>query len=55
MDFKLLLRKKFSQSKQGARSVREFARDLKIMARRFPDVSERQRIQVLYEGVHKTS
>lgn len=32
--------------------MREFARDLKIMARRFPDVSERQLIQVLFEGVH---
>ncbi|EJD49147.1 hypothetical protein AURDEDRAFT_161632 [Auricularia subglabra TFB-10046 SS5] len=51
-DFKLLLRKRFAQARQGQRSVREFARDLKIMACRFPDVSERQLIQVLFEGVH---
>ncbi|EJD37457.1 hypothetical protein AURDEDRAFT_173428 [Auricularia subglabra TFB-10046 SS5] len=52
VDFKLLLRKKFAQAKQGSRSVREFARDLKIMARRFPDIGKRQMVQVLFEGVH---
>ncbi|KZV96366.1 hypothetical protein EXIGLDRAFT_816946 [Exidia glandulosa HHB12029] len=52
-DFKLLLRKRFARATQGNRDVREYARDLKVMSRRFPDVNERQLIQVLWEGVHK--
>ncbi|KZV94417.1 hypothetical protein EXIGLDRAFT_708831 [Exidia glandulosa HHB12029] len=52
-DFKLLLRKRFMRASQGNRDVREFARDLKVMSRRFPDVNERQLIQVLWDGAHK--
>ncbi|EJD33135.1 hypothetical protein AURDEDRAFT_177783 [Auricularia subglabra TFB-10046 SS5] len=52
-DFKLRLRMRFARAKQGDRDVREFARNLKVLARRFPDIGERQLIQVLWEGVHK--
>lgn len=52
-DFKLQLRKQFSHARQGGRGVRAFSRDLKVMARRFPDVGQRQLIQVLWEGVHR--
>ncbi|EJD33521.1 hypothetical protein AURDEDRAFT_177391 [Auricularia subglabra TFB-10046 SS5] len=51
-DFKLMLRKRFAQSTQGQRDVREFARDIQVLSRRFPDIGERQLIQVLWEGVH---
>ncbi|EJD33464.1 hypothetical protein AURDEDRAFT_177451 [Auricularia subglabra TFB-10046 SS5] len=51
-DFKLMLRKRFAQSTQGSRDVREFARDIQVLSRRFPDIGERQLIQVLWEGVH---
>ncbi|EJD49909.1 hypothetical protein AURDEDRAFT_160931 [Auricularia subglabra TFB-10046 SS5] len=51
-DFKLMLRKRFAQLTQGQRDVREFARDIQVLSRRFPDIGERQLIQVLWEGVH---
>ncbi|EJD44329.1 hypothetical protein AURDEDRAFT_166710 [Auricularia subglabra TFB-10046 SS5] len=51
-DVKLMLHKRFAQSTQGQRDVREFARDIQVLARRFPDIGERQLIQVLWEGVH---
>ncbi|EJD37049.1 hypothetical protein AURDEDRAFT_173897 [Auricularia subglabra TFB-10046 SS5] len=52
-DFKMLLRKKFTHATQGNRNVREFARDLKVLARRFPDVGHRQLVQVFWEGVYR--
>ncbi|KAJ6558849.1 hypothetical protein DFH09DRAFT_1317108 [Mycena vulgaris] len=50
-DFKLRLRKRLMNAYQGKKTVRDFAREIKSLAKRFPDVTERHLVQILWDGV----
>ncbi|THH29464.1 hypothetical protein EUX98_g4724 [Antrodiella citrinella] len=51
VDFKEQLRERLTQSTQGKRRVRDFARDLENLASRFPDVSDHQLVQIFWKGL----
>ncbi|KAJ6525380.1 hypothetical protein B0H19DRAFT_1008035, partial [Mycena capillaripes] len=52
-DFKLRLRKRLMDAYQGKKTVRDFARDLKSLAKRFPDVTERHLVQIFWDGAEQ--
>ncbi|KAJ6450808.1 hypothetical protein C8R45DRAFT_1113931 [Mycena sanguinolenta] len=50
-DFKLRLRKRLMNAYQGKKTVRDFVRDIKSLAKRFPDITERHLVQIFWDGV----
>ncbi|KAF8208397.1 hypothetical protein K438DRAFT_2072545 [Mycena galopus ATCC 62051] len=50
-DFKLRLRKRLMNAYQGKKTVRDFVRDIKSLAKRFPDITEWHLVQILWDGV----
>lgn len=52
-DYKLELRKRLMTAYQGRKPVRDFARDIEALTKRFPDIPKRQRIQILWDGVQQ--
>ena len=52
-DFKANLRRKLMTAIQGKSEVTDFARDLEIMADRFPDVNERSIIEIFWWGLQE--
>ncbi|KAJ7926662.1 P-loop containing nucleoside triphosphate hydrolase protein [Mycena leptocephala] len=56
-DFKLRLRKRLMNAYQGKNKVRDFVRDVQALATRFPDVTERQLVQIFWdeqlEAIHE--
>ncbi|EPQ50089.1 hypothetical protein GLOTRDRAFT_97238 [Gloeophyllum trabeum ATCC 11539] len=53
IDYKLKLRERLMASHQGSHNVRDFVRDIQSLASRFPDITERQIVQIFWEGVHQ--
>jgi hypothetical protein len=49
--FKLELREKLRRTSQGSWTVRDYAREVENLAIRFPDVSEREVLQIFWEGI----
>jgi hypothetical protein len=49
-DFKLRLRKRLMSAYQGKKTVRDFIRDIRSLAKRFPDVTERHLVQIFWDG-----
>ncbi|KAJ7614195.1 hypothetical protein FB45DRAFT_1111374 [Roridomyces roridus] len=49
-DIKQRLRRKLLNTHQGNTTVRDFVRDIKSLARRFPDVGQQQLVQILWDG-----
>jgi hypothetical protein len=52
-DFKLRLRKRLMGAYQGRKTVRDFVRDLRALAIRFPDVTDRNLVQILWDGAEQ--
>ncbi|KAI0683377.1 hypothetical protein BC835DRAFT_1311073 [Cytidiella melzeri] len=50
-DYKLKLRNRLMRSTQGARTVGNFARNIEQLANHFPDVTDRQLVQIFWEGL----
>ncbi|KAJ7764173.1 hypothetical protein DFH07DRAFT_1016808 [Mycena maculata] len=53
VDFKLSLRKRLLNAYQGKKTVRKFDRDIRMLAKRFPDVTERQLVQIFWDGAEQ--
>ncbi|KAJ7080840.1 hypothetical protein C8R44DRAFT_992383 [Mycena epipterygia] len=52
-DFKLRLRRRLMNAYQGKNTVRDFVREIRALAKRFPDVTERHLVQILWDGVQQ--
>lgn len=51
--FKLELREKMMSANQGSQTVRDYARELEMMAMRFPDITEREVTLIFWQGIHQ--
>lgn len=49
-DFKDQLRARLEGTVQGKKRVRDFVREVELLAARFPDVNERSRTQIIWKG-----
>ncbi|GJJ10378.1 hypothetical protein Clacol_004604 [Clathrus columnatus] len=52
-DYKLQLHHQLMQSFQGSKPFRDFARDTKMLAKHFPDMSKHQIIQIIWDGAQQ--
>jgi hypothetical protein len=52
-NYRMKLRERLMNMKQGKRNVREFVREVEVLGRRFRDVNERAIIQIFWNGIHR--
>lgn len=50
-DYKEELRTQLHDSRQGQKHFRDFAQDVEVLAERFPDVTKRQLVEIIWRGV----
>ncbi|KAF8145207.1 hypothetical protein K438DRAFT_1992048 [Mycena galopus ATCC 62051] len=54
VDFKQQLRMQLMNAYQGKETVRDFARNVQLLAKRVPDISKRQLVQIFWDGVERS-